>query len=90
MVRGAVLIEGTDVTIRNSVVENNLVAGIWLNSSNSLIEDTLFRNNNQEYYYAPREPGMGITVALFLGGVSNPILNNLTFEGNAVNIYPTP
>lgn len=89
VVRGAIFVEDTTITIKNSVIENNLVAGVWLKNSDSLIEETTFKNNNQDYYYLPRAPGSGKTVALYLED-SNPTLINLTFEGNAVNIYPEP
>jgi hypothetical protein len=86
-VKGAVTIENTDIIIRDSVFRNNLVADIWLINSSSTIEDTSFEGPNKEYYYEPRGPGRGITVDIYLED-SNPVLNNLTFDENEVNIYP--
>ncbi len=86
-VKGAVTIENTDIVIRDSVFRNNLVADIWLINSSSTIENTSFEGLNKEYYYEPRGPGRGITVDIYLDN-SNPILKNLTFDENEVNIYP--
>jgi hypothetical protein len=80
-------VENTDIIIRDSVFDSNLVAGVWLINSNSLIENTLFKNHNKRYHYTPRVPGKGMTVAIYLEN-SNPNLINLTFEENEVNIYP--
>ncbi|RLC43834.1 MAG: hypothetical protein DRH70_09520, partial [Candidatus Coatesbacteria bacterium] len=83
--KGAVWIDNATATIRNSVFDNNLVAGVWLSDSDSVIENSVFRNHNQIYGYT-HKPSCGIRLA----GNSNPILNNLTFENNTYDIYPTP
>jgi len=88
-IKGAIHVENTNIIIRDSIIENNRGAGVWLVNSDSLIENTLFRDNKAEYYYPPRSPGRGLTVALYIEN-SDPTLKNLTFEGNTFNIYPEP
>ncbi|MCD6550447.1 lamin tail domain-containing protein [bacterium] len=85
--KGAIWIDNATATIRNSVFDSNLVAGVWLTNSDSVIEDSVFRNHNQNYGYGPPyKTSCGIR----LEGSSNPVLDNLSFENNTYDIYPTP
>ena len=82
--KGAVWIDNTTATIRNSIFDNNLVAGVWLTNSDSVIENSIFRNHTQVYYTHRA------SCAIRLEGDSKPILKNLTFENNTFDIYPNP
>jgi len=87
--KAVIMIDNADITIRDSLIEENVAGGVWMYNSSSTIEDTLFRDNNKEYFYEyARWPMHGLTVALYIDPDSNPNLVNLTFEGNTVNIYP--
>ena len=79
--KGALYIEKTNVLVTNSVIDNNLMAGIELQNSSSTIQNTTFKNNNGRYQYNY------YSVGLWVG--SNALLNitNSTFSNNYYGIY---
>lgn len=79
---GAVKVENTVITISNSVIENNLYAGVELDYSDSTIRDTIFRNHTAKYNYNTNDS------SALLKASSNPNLENVEFENNSVDIFP--
>jgi hypothetical protein len=74
--KGALWVEGS-LTLTNSIIENNLVAGVMLSTgNNSLISNTIFRNNFNEYPSSYGSSGLWIE-----NGV-NPELTNLNIYDN--------
>lgn len=73
--KGAITAENVSITISNSIIENNLVAGVQLINSTSTIKNTTFRN------YPKKIPSGGWLEysALYLEN-SNPILIDNHFE----------
>lgn len=81
---GAVLVEEAQITIMDSVIENNLIYGIKLSSSDSIIENTIFRNPPIQTDDASDEIRNPRSLNLFN---SNPSLTNSLFENNYYGIY---
>ena len=81
---GAVLVDGAAITIVDSVIENNLIYGIKLSSSDSIIENTVFRNPPIQIDDVSDEIRYPKSLNLFN---SSPSLTNSLFENNYYGIY---
>ena len=82
--RAAMTVEDTSLTISNSVVENNFFAGLYLNNSNSTIQNTIFRDNNLKY----SDWGLGsYSNGLYLVNSSEVDLSGSHFERNYYGIH---
>ncbi|MDP3990729.1 MAG: lamin tail domain-containing protein, partial [Candidatus Nealsonbacteria bacterium] len=77
---GAIKTDGAPLTIKNSVIENNLYAGVELISSVSQIENTIFRDHRATYNY-----GSGSS-ALYMDN-STTTFSNAVFNNNYYGIY---
>jgi len=76
--RGAVYIEGGNVQIKNSTIENNQTIGVWLkDSADSLIDNVVFADIQGDW----EKP------AAILIENSSPIIKNSTFQNNNVGIW---
>ena len=78
---GAVKIDNANVTISNSVFENNLTSGLELNNCTTTIENTTFKNHRAKYNYN-REDSKGL-----LAKNATPVFTSTAFNNNYYGIY---
>ena len=86
-VGAAIKVEDTSVTIKNSIIRNSLFKGVWLvNSPNTVIENTIFQNNNEFDFLSASQFPWDRNIAIYVDS-SNPEIKNSTFENNLTGIY---
>ena len=77
---GAIKIKNSSLEIRNTVIENNNHAGMWLeNSASTTISDSIISDTQTPL----NEQGFGLLLTSF----SSPIIQNTTFRNNQTHIY---
>jgi parallel beta-helix repeat protein len=79
--KGAVRVEDASLTIKNSLFENNVVAGLELINSTTTINKTTFKDNRASY-----KSGMKYSKGLLLNN-STPTFNQASFDNNYYGIY---
>ncbi|MFH0873372.1 MAG: lamin tail domain-containing protein, partial [Candidatus Komeilibacteria bacterium] len=77
---GAVKVDNTVLTIKNSVFENNAYGGLELIHSDSEIQDTIFRGHSADYFWGQRSAGLILEN-------SAPALKKVNFNNNYYGIY---
>ena len=85
--KGTVIVENvTDFTVKNSLFDSNIVAGLELVNSTTTIEKTTFKNHDT--YYKPYRPSR----AIYVRSDPCPVMSQMTlednFENNLVDIDP--
>jgi hypothetical protein len=74
---GAIYIDGGNINVKNSVIENSETYGVWIeNSTKAIFDDIKFDNN----------PGLDPNSGAFYSKNSNPLIKNCRFENNIIGI----
>jgi len=80
--KGAFRILGANVQVKNSLFDNNRVAGIYLsNAQSSLLQELTMRNHTATYGNTNKP-----STAIWING-SLPTLDNLQITGNSYGVY---
>ncbi len=88
-VGAAIRTENTSIILRNSIIENNLFKGVWLeNSPNTIVENSIFQNHLEEDNIVSGRPEWHKNIAVYIDS-SNPQIKNSTFQNNLTGIYLT-
>jgi len=74
--RGAVAVNGTNVTFQNITIEHAQKHGLYLKNSGSIITNSIFQNNNTDFDAA----------GVYINGGS-PEISGSTFENNKYGLY---
>ena len=77
----AVFVEESSITLRNSIIENNRMKGIYLVDSSSVISNVHFRSHQ----FGCHGPDEGTGTALHISG-GEPIVENSFFQNNVNGI----
>lgn len=86
-VGAAIRIEDASAVVKNSIIEHNLFKGLWLiNSENSIIENTVFKNNLEYDGLSQSKFAWERNMAIYIDS-SNPQIQNSTFQNNLTGIY---
>ena len=91
--------KGSIINLRNSTIDNSKIRGVWLQGSDSLIENTVFINNNSEHdssalYLENSSPEVSDsrfennTLGIYADVNSDPMISNPTFINNIRDTYP--
>ena len=78
---GAVKIDNTDITITNSLFENNLISGLELANCTTTISNTTFKDHRAKYNY-----NMANSEGLLVKNAT-PVFSDTVFNNNYYGIY---
>ncbi|MBI2625228.1 MAG: lamin tail domain-containing protein [Candidatus Nealsonbacteria bacterium] len=79
---GAVRVSSGSLSVENSIFDNNLYSGLYLDNASSTVSGTLFKNHS----------ALGTSKGINVFAGSCPVVSGLTFgsgaESNSIDIYP--
>ena len=79
--KGALEMENGNLSIKNSIFEENIVAGVYFKGGNLNLENTIFRNHNVPFGYS-NTSSAGLRIKR-----DSLLLKDCFFEKNSIDIY---